>query len=181
MKWRSKRRAAVVGAVVASTLATSSPAGAGPKMHAFNWGGNPAFGYGGVGNVVGFWQRILYASSNIWGDSNPCLGADGYYGNSTFWGTAAFQQKLGVPVDGVTGSRTLSAAFTYRRPDGIQALQWGGSTTIRITPGTPIVLVWHTQAQPKDGNGRASPDPSTTPTTRFGPLPCRLAAVGDST
>ena len=126
MKWRSKRRAAVVGAVVASTLATSSPAGAGPKMHAFNWGGNPAFGYGGVGNVVGFWQRILYASSNIWGDSNPCLGADGYYGNSTFWGTAAFQQKLGVPVDGVTGSRTLSAAFTYRRPDGILALQWGG-------------------------------------------------------
>lgn len=67
------------------------------------------------GNVVGFWQSILYAD----GHGNKCTsisnnGIDGYFGNLTRGGTVTWQNHLmgAGQGDGIVGKNSWNKAFS---------------------------------------------------------------------
>jgi peptidoglycan hydrolase-like protein with peptidoglycan-binding domain len=66
------------------------------------------------GNVVGFWQSVLYAD----GHGNQCTsnsanGIDGYFGTRTAGGTTTWQNRfIGAGAgDGIVGKNTWNRAF----------------------------------------------------------------------
>lgn len=112
------RRAVVTGlAVVSLVIGGSAVAQAGSYSSSHgNLSAMPVLGSGYVrqGNVVAFWQSILYAD----GHGNKCTsnspnGIDGHFGSRTTGGTQTWQNRfLGAGAgDGLVGPRTWGKAF----------------------------------------------------------------------
>lgn len=64
----------------------------------------PTIRPGSSGTAVRTWQGLMQK------EMQAKIKVDGFFGNDTRAATVAFQRKVGLPADGVVGSRTWAAA-----------------------------------------------------------------------
>lgn len=114
---RMRRVVVIALTAVALVIGGSAVAQAGSYSSSYaNLSRMPTLGSGYVtkGNVVGFWQSVLYAD----GHGNKCTsnspnGIDGYFGSRTKGGTTTWQNRfMGSGAgDGLVGPKTWSRVF----------------------------------------------------------------------
>jgi hypothetical protein len=120
---------------LAILLFASLPVGANASSAAAHSASNPAWGNlppiskarGSSGDLVGFWQAILWAD----GRYNKCVSQypnnsiDRYFGNNTDVSTKNWQSAAGLSADGSVGPLTWTKAYSRTtRIKGYGDLQW---------------------------------------------------------